>query len=360
MSVIKKIIDYLMSDKNAEDRGSGLMILTRFVVGIFMLLMFILGFFVSVRGFYPQNIIFIVATVVLGLALFGSFCIKYADVILLIFMATVYVVSFLVAPVFGWRNSCHNFLFIALMIFWYDSRKSIKIKLLYSTITTALICALELSTRPGEAKISTIGFDYRFMLIMNTIGFCACVCTVAYLLCRDNVNDERKLILYNEKLKHMAGIDPLTGLMNRRQIGEKFEELTRETELSITIAMGDIDFFKTVNDTRGHDCGDYVLKTLAGMFEEFMKDKGYVSRWGGEEFVFVFSGYNGDDAYPMMESLRQKIEKSTFDFFGHTFNITMTFGMEEYSPRFGTEEAIKKADEKLYIGKENGRNQVVF
>ena len=124
--------------------------------------------------------------------------------------------------------------------------------------------------------------------------------------------------------------------------------------------MGDIDFFKKVNDTRGHDCGDYVLKTLSGVFDEFMKDKGYVSRWGGEEFVFIFRDMNGDVAYPLLENLRKKIEKMDFEFFNHKFNITMTFGMEEYSPMFGSEEAIKKADEKLYIGKESGRNQVVF
>ncbi|MBO5551115.1 MAG: GGDEF domain-containing protein, partial [Lachnospiraceae bacterium] len=115
-----------------------------------------------------------------------------------------------------------------------------------------------------------------------------------------------------------------------------------------------------VNDTRGHDCGDYVLKTLASVFKDFMKDKGYVSRWGGEEFVFIFKDINGDDAYPMLEDLRRNIEKMELEFFSHKFNITMTFGVEEYSPMFGSEEAIKKADEKLYIGKESGRNKVVY
>ncbi|MCR5748128.1 MAG: GGDEF domain-containing protein [Lachnospiraceae bacterium] len=360
MGYIKNLIEFFTRDKSGEDRGAGLMILTRFVVGIVMLLLLFCCIFVSVRGYFPQNLYYLGGVAVLALTMVLSFHIKYADIVLLIFMVTVYVISFFISPIFGWRNSFDNFLFVALMIFWYDSSKSVKLKLLYSAITTGFICALELSTRPGEARVSSLSFDYRFLLIMNTLGFCACVCSVAYILCKDNVNDERKLILYNEKLKQMAGVDPLTGLMNRRQIGEKFEELAKERDTSITIAIGDIDFFKKVNDTRGHDCGDYVLKTLAAVFRDYMKDKGYASRWGGEEFVFVFSGYNGDDAYPMLEQLRKDIEKYQFEFFGHSFNITMTFGMEEYSPRFGTEEAIKKADEKLYIGKENGRNQVVF
>ena len=62
----------------------------------------------------------------------------------------------------------------------------------------------------------------------------------------------------------------------------------------------------------------------------------------------------------MMEELRKTIENYTFNFFNHEFHLTMTFGVEEYSSRFGTEEAIKKADEKLYLGKEQGRNKVVY
>lgn len=181
---------------------------------------------------------------------------------------------------------------------------------------------------------------------------------------QDEVGDMGRCALFvRGSLKKLVERDPLTNLNNRRSGQIKFEQIRRTARKygqTYCIAMGDIDFFKKVNDTRGHDCGDYVLKTIAQLFQDFMKEKGYVSRWGGEEFLFVFSGFNGDDTYPMMEELRKTIENYTFSFFNHEFHLTMTFGVEEYSSRFGTEEAIKKADEKLYIGKEQGRNKVVY
>ena len=360
MGFFEQTIDLFTSDQSGEDKSNGMMIMLRLLMIVMAFHMVVIGVFVSIRGYFPINVAFLGAAAILAVTVIISFHLKNSDIVLFILVVTTFAVSLVVSPVFGWRNSCHNFLYLALMLCWYDSNKSVKIRLLFSGIITALICGISLYSTPGAAKIDTVGFDYRFMLILNTVIFSACLCTVAYFLCKDNIADERKLILYNEKLKQIAGVDPLTGLMNRREIGERFEKLSSEDSLAITIVMGDIDFFKKVNDTRGHDCGDYVLKTIAQLFQDFMKEKGYVSRWGGEEFLFVFSGFNGDDTYPMMEELRKTIENYTFSFFNHEFRLTMTFGVEEYSSRFGTEEAIKKADEKLYIGKEQGRNKVVY
>lgn len=360
MGFFKETIDFIMSDHSAEDKSNGLMIVLRVVSCIVSVLMFVMCAYVSIRKIYPGNLIFLAGAAVLAGVVIISFFFVNTDFVMVMFVADVFIVSLLTAPVFGYRNSCYSFLFITLMLFWYDSSKSVTIRMLFSAVITALICIHSMISKPGAAQIDTLGFDYRVLLILNTVVFCFCLCVVAYFLCKENVADERKLILYNEKLKQIAGVDPLTGLMNRREIGERFEQMSKEDSLAITIVMGDIDFFKKVNDTRGHDCGDYVLKTIAKIFQDFMKDKGYVSRWGGEEFLFVFSGFNGDDTYPMMEDLRKKIESYDFNFFTHDFHLTMTFGVEEYSARFGTDEAIKKADEKLYIGKEQGRNQVVY
>ena len=124
--------------------------------------------------------------------------------------------------------------------------------------------------------------------------------------------------------------------------------------------MIDIDNFKHVNDTYGHDCGDYVLKTIAGIFNTDMENKGFVCRWGGEEFLFVFTSMNGDEAFIELNGLREQVERFKFMFKGNEFNLTMTFGVDEFSNNIPIDEVIKAADEKLYMGKEGGRNQVVY
>lgn len=335
------------------------MILVRYVICLCLLMHLIFCLFLSINGYHPVNLVFVGSCIAFAAIFMLSYFVPRSDVIVLFLCVTTFLVCFFAGPDLGWIVSGYGFMYVTLMLLWYDSSKSVQVKLIESLIVTAAVCGLFIF-RGSMLNISLSDSDYVIMLLINAFMLCGCICMVAYFLCRDNVTDERKLMQYNAKLKQMAGIDPLTGLMNRRAIGEKFEELLREDNQCITVAMGDIDFFKTVNDTRGHDCGDYVLKTLSLKFQDFMKDKGYISRWGGEEFVFIFQNYNGDDTYPMLENLREEIERMEFEFFSHKFNITMTFGVEEYSPMFGSEEAIKKADEKLYIGKESGRNKVVY
>ena len=174
---------------------------------------------------------------------------------------------------------------------------------------------------------------------------------------------EYKLYEYNKKLERMAGSDPLTGLLNRRYMSDilhKLENRYKQERVPLSMAMGDIDFFKKVNDTYGHDSGDVVLKEIAAMLTAFMEDKGYASRWGGEEFLLVFRGINADEVFQMLEVFRDSVAKKEIKSDGKVIRITMTFGLEEYSSHAGIDETIKKADEKLYLGKNGGRNRVVY
>lgn len=360
MNPLLHIVQILRSDRSGEDRANGVMILTRFLASIVMMLFLVFGIICQVQALYPYNLYFYVAAILMFLLLVISYRFKRGYAITMGFLLIMFAISYATGPALGWKASFQDYMFLGIMACWYDSSKSVRQKAVISFIIAMLIASLAIYCSAPSMIIDEASAAYRGMVIMNVLVFSTCLCIVAYFLCSQTVNDERKLLLYNQKLKHIAGVDPLTGLMNRRAVGEKFEELSHIQDAVVTVAIGDIDFFKTVNDTRGHDCGDYVLKTLASEFEKFMSERGYVARWGGEEFLFVFSDSNGDDTYAMLESLRDKIEHYTFEFFNHEFNITMTFGVEEYSSRFGTEEAIKKADEKLYLGKESGRNKVVY
>ena len=128
----------------------------------------------------------------------------------------------------------------------------------------------------------------------------------------------------------------------------------------VSIAIADIDFFKKINDTYGHDAGDKVLKAVAGLFMDKMKTYGRVCRWGGEEFLFVFYGRNGDAAYDALQEIYDEIHRLTVSYENEEIRITMTFGLEEYDQNDGMETAIRRADEKLYQGKETGRDKIVY
>lgn len=175
---------------------------------------------------------------------------------------------------------------------------------------------------------------------------------------------QEKLVSYNRKLQNIASIDPLTGLRNRRSgmeyIREQAEGYCNGETKALTIAIGDIDFFKKINDTYGHNYGDLVLKTLADAFKNFMKSRGRVARWGGEEFLFIFHNINGDEASYMLADLQNEIHQMEFRMGGDTVRLTMTFGVAEYDLRREADDTINEADQKLYMGKAQGRDRIVY
>lgn len=172
---------------------------------------------------------------------------------------------------------------------------------------------------------------------------------------------ERQLRIDNQALHREAGTDPLTQLPNRRAMLDEMELFCRNSPSSVfSVAIADIDFFKNVNDTYGHNCGDYTLKTLAALFREAAGAKYKVCRWGGEEFCFFMPEMNLDVAGQEMIDLNAAVSHMPLSFEGNDFSINITIGVEENDFRSPMEAIIEKADQKLYIGKNNGRNRVVI
>ena len=198
---------------------------------------------------------------------------------------------------------------------------------------------------------------------LNIFFACFLEATIISLFSSDSLMQEEKLMEYNRRVTHLASIDPLTGLINRRSTKEQIANLIeagREEVPFISLAMGDIDFFKKVNDTYGHEGGDEVLKGLSKCFLEETENIGLVCRWGGEEFLFILPNMNGDEAYEFIEKLRRKVKTITFTHNDAEFNVSMTFGLQEHDFRDSIDTSIDNADRKLYIGKSSGRDQVVY
>ena len=162
-------------------------------------------------------------------------------------------------------------------------------------------------------------------------------------------------LLYQETLR-----DALTGLKNRRGFWEFYAEdmegCLQNSCASILIC--DVDFFKTINDTYGHACGDRVLVALSEVLSQAVDGKGMVARWGGEEFVIVLKEHDKKAAISFAENLRKKIEETTFLSEYPNFTCTVSFGVAEIDSSLTVEKNVEAADKKLYEAKNLGRNQV--
>lgn len=158
-----------------------------------------------------------------------------------------------------------------------------------------------------------------------------------------------------EKLNKQSFMDPLTGLWNRRGF-DNF--LFDKEDTKYCVAILDIDFFKNVNDTYGHAAGDEVLRQMARTLKKSLRENDACARWGGEEFVVYLDITDPEQAYHILERIAGHIRQIEFEDYPD-LHITITIGLAR-KDRMTFSEAIKLADERLYKGKQNGRNQVVW
>lgn len=168
--------------------------------------------------------------------------------------------------------------------------------------------------------------------------------------------------LYLEALKNLAERDPLTGVYNRRKFEEIFQiELERGKRYGgeFSIALLDIDHFKRVNDTYGHDVGDEVLVELVKRVGGVLRKVDVLARFGGEEFVVLFRGTPLKEAKKATERIRRAVEEEPFKTKAGEIRITVSIGLAQY-PEDGKDldTLIRSADKALYLAKKSGRNRV--
>jgi diguanylate cyclase (GGDEF)-like protein len=165
----------------------------------------------------------------------------------------------------------------------------------------------------------------------------------------------------NEELKKLSWTDPLTQLLNRRSCEERFKsEIARfeRTQEPFCIILGDLDHFKNINDTYGHNAGDYVLVEVSNILKENSRKTDMVFRWGGEEFLFLLTGTEIKGGIITGEKIRKKIEEKVFEYNKQTLPITISLGLSIYKEGQGMEDCVKNADENLYSAKKSGRNRL--
>lgn len=171
----------------------------------------------------------------------------------------------------------------------------------------------------------------------------------------------KKINFMYRHTKHLSETDALTKLNNRRCFENCFEkEFARAKRYGnkLSIAIIDIDFFKKINDTYGHLCGDYVLREVAYNIINNFRQTDFVFRYGGEEFTVILTETSTETAEIPFERLRKLIENTTFKFNDEVIKVTISTGITSNTDHQNPWEMLDEADKALYKAKNNGRNKV--
>ena len=270
----------------------------------------------------------------------------------------------------GWN---YQFMFIIAgaipLVFYFilfinHFKHPIKIPTAISIVYSVLYIGMKIYTdqhAPYFTNIRNSAAYETFFVYFNTFIIICAIIMFNILTAIEYTYVKNKLVSENSKLDTFATYDPLTNLLNRRSTDAALDHLYDihyHDEDSFSIIMCDIDKFKSVNDTYGHDAGDYVLKEVAWIIKDQVRDDDVVGRWGGEEFLIVVHG-NKVQAAILAERIRMKVEEHVYKYKNLELHVTITLGVSSFHANSDIKALVKSADTKLYRGKENGRNQVV-
>lgn len=223
----------------------------------------------------------------------------------------------------------------------------------------AEVCACHeyfiVSDQINHQRVSEFNYkDRSYQLVMSAIYDEANQLEKIVYLCFDITAQKQA----EEILTAQATTDELTGIANRRQFDRTFKnEMHRASryQLPLAVIMLDIDHFKKINDSYGHQVGDNVLVHLARLISGMKREQDFFARWGGEEFIILSPSRDIAGMRKFAEKLRRAIETHTFP---GVESVTCSFGLAEYQPNEPMDSFFGRVDSALYRAKENGRNRV--
>jgi diguanylate cyclase (GGDEF)-like protein len=264
----------------------------------------------------------------------------------------------------GWESGFHWYALLVLPVLLFSFQNFYRVKLPLASILIAIYLVTDFYFRsfPGLQPLPTL-----FVSVLHTANLGVFLCFLAFLCHLYNMIVESS----ERKLSEYASTDPLTGLKNRRAITACLEieaSRQRRNNQTMSLVLCDVDYFKKVNDTAGHEAGDAVLRAVGDVLQTSIRLTDAVGRWGGEEFLIILPETPAEKAVVVCERIQARLA-TLLDSSAHLrpyknqLNpITMTFGISEMSPdeKWGTYfDAIERADKLLYAGKNAGRNRIM-
>lgn len=233
---------------------------------------------------------------------------------------------------------------------------------------TRLICMLSLVSLTIAFMISSqeLNTDIKKLFLNCVVAAIMIFCSYLVAKVLTSYTNEQAQSIHNSYLKQMelaraAKIDPLTGLLNRRALMEsmkQYVDVSGSFNQSIIMAVIDLDDFKLVNDTYGHIKGDEVLIALAEILKRNLPKNANAFRYGGEEFVLLFTKQKLNKVVELVEKMRVDFSQHAFDFLEDQ-HLTFSGGIAECTDiSWSTSEFFEKADQALYLAKGEGKNQI--
>jgi diguanylate cyclase (GGDEF)-like protein len=263
--------------------------------------------------------------------------------------------SVLACHLLGWQSGFHFYLIPVVPFLMFHDRLSTRVVVTGSVAVTAIYLILRASTVDYVptfiAPAVLRGIEYANIAVpLIALG----VISIYFRFASIDVERE---------MEALAMTDALTKLPNRRRMRELLEsERVRCARQGrpFGVVLADVDAFKEINDTRGHDGGDHVLAELGAVLRRVLRRQDAVARWGGEEFLFLLPDTDLHGAGIVAEKLRAAVAESQFAFAGRPVPVAMTFGVAVCTRETSLEDCIQRADKALYSGKHHGKNQVVL
>lgn len=259
----------------------------------------------------------------------------------------------------GWNNGFPIYLIALTSLVYFCPFKNKLIPYLISFLEIIVFILLRLYSL-SHIPIVYISTKYTYPLyLFNSICCFGIMLYAAFASKASSITIEQGLTQENSRLKDLVDHDALTHLWSRPYFTENFYKILSGGN-HIIIVMADIDNFKTINDTYGHDCGDYILSELSTIIRSMCPERSGICRWGGEEFVLMFYSLNMEQILPLIELIRLKIASSSFTYQKKSIHVTMTFGVSSSTENQNMNTLIKLADERMYQGKRIGKNTVIM
>ncbi|MBO5578492.1 MAG: GGDEF domain-containing protein [Bacilli bacterium] len=254
----------------------------------------------------------------------------------------------------GFNTGFHFYLIglcvVSFFTTYFSKNKKIFNSIIWAVLSLAIYLTLYLTSSFNPPNYTIDKWLEMTLFIINAIVVFGFIATYLFVFLKYALSLEKKIT--NE-----SRTDELTQIKNRYGLYDFYESL--EEKKNLTLALFDIDNFKVINDKHGHVTGDYILKRVAEITSETLDDS-FVCRYGGEEFIIVLE--NDKEVHPItrLEELRNRIKQEKFEFEGETIQITITIGVADYFDSITLEKWVELADERMYKGKETGKNKIVY
>lgn len=274
-------------------------------------------------------------------------------------MLETYALCALASFALGWQSAFFLYLLVGILLTFINSKLSTFEQILFGLFSAVLLVYLFVFS-PSEPVLG--GYD-RYLSIMNLVIMVVMLVVVGHYIEASARGAEAELLNTNKTLLNLATTDPVTNLINRRNMMLRIEQEREKLSLNgrpFVLIMIDIDNFKHVNDEYGHDCGDFVLVAIAETISQAIRKQDQVARWGGDEFLVMLPETDLIGGGIVAEKIRSKILRTPFVYHDTTIPVTMTLGVGLCEKNAGIGAWIRKADQALYEGKQAGKNRVTM